>query len=374
MKAEKGARLSEDVVIIGGGIVGTSTAYYLGKAGIKSVVVERDAIGSHASGFAYGGIGSLGGPGPTLPVAREGVRLHGELSKSLPEETGIDTWYRHRPTLSLAYSDEEAEAAKDGLPWKQEQEGYSVRWVEPAEARSIEPRISPTAVGGVYAEGGAEVDPYRLVLALAQAAEKLGARVRHGRVTGLSRDGGRVRGVTLGNDEISCEQVVLAMGPWTGEASQWLDSPVPVRPLKGQILRLSAAGPPYECSIGWAGNYATSKRDGLVWAGTTEEEVGFDEDNTTEARDRIMAALLKMVPSLAEAKLVQQTACLRPLSRDGLLLLGSVPDWEGVYIATGGLRSGISLGPAMGRITADLITSGKSNIPIDAFDPGRFDE
>ena len=112
----------------------------------------------------------------------------------------------------------------------------------------------------------------------------------------------------------------------------------------------------------------------MVGAGTTEEEGGFDEDNTTEARDQIMTALLKMVPSLAEAKLVQQTACLRPLSHDGLLLLGGVPDWKGLYIATGGLRSGISLGPAMGRVTADLITLGKSNIPIDAFDPGRFKE
>ena len=221
-------------------------------------------------------------------------------------------------------------------------------------------------------EGTADVEPNRMVLALMQAAERLGAAVRYGTVTGLRREGPRVRSVVLENEEIPCRQVVLAMGPWSGEAAAWLDVPIPVRPLKGQILRLRAPGAPYRCSIGWEGNYATTKPDGLVWAGTTEEEVGFDERPTTEARDHIMAALLKMVPAMADAQLVHQTACLRPLSADGLLVLGRVPGWESVYIATGGLRSGIALGPAMGRIMADLVTKGATDIPIDAFDPGRF--
>ncbi len=363
---------SEDVVIIGGGIAGISTAYFLGKAGVKSLVVERDAVGSHASGFAYGGLGSLGGAGPTLAVAAEGVRLHREFSESLHEETGVNTEYRQRPSLSLAFTDEEARAAKHELPWKREQEGYDVRWVDRAEARSIEPRIAPAALGGLYVEGTSDVEPYRLMIALAQAAEKMKTTIRHGSVIGLLRDGDRVRGVRLEHDEVPCGRVVLAMGPWSGEASTWLGLQIPVRSLKGQILRLRAPGAPFRCSIGWGGNYATTKPDGLLWAGTTEEEVGFDESPTSEARDRIMAALLKMVPSMTEAQLVHQTACLRPLSGDGLLLLGKVPGWEGVYIATGGLRSGIVLGPAMGRIIADLITTRTTDIPIQAFDPGRF--
>jgi glycine/D-amino acid oxidase-like deaminating enzyme len=85
-----------------------------------------------------------------------------------------------------------------------------------------------------------------------------------------------------------------------------------------------------------------------------------------------MAALLKMLPSLADAQLTRQTACLRPVSSDGLLVLGEVPGWAGVYMATGAGRKGIILGPSMGRIIADLITKGVSDIPVDAFDPGRF--
>ena len=174
------------------------------------------------------------------------------------------------------------------------------------------------------------------------------------------------------NDEIACDNVVLAMGPWSGEASSWLNMPVPVTPLKGQILRLQAPGAPFACSLNWSGNYAASKPDGLLWTGTTEEEAGFDDTPTTKARDQIMASLLKMVPSMAEARLAQHTACLRPLSSDGLLLLGKAAALEGVYLATGAGRQGIMLGPAMARVTVDLITKGTTDLPIEDFDPARF--
>ena len=364
-----------DVVIVGGGLAGIATAYYLGKRGIKSVVVERDAVGSHASGFAYGGLGALDGVdvhGPTHTVALEGMRLHRELAATLPEETGINTEFRERPSLSLCFTDEEVEAAKADLPSRRQQKGYAVSWIDPEGLGSVESRVSPEALGALYVQGTADLEPYRLILAMTQAAESLGATVRHGAVTGLKRSGERVTAVVLDSGEISCDSVVLAMGPWSADASDWLGIPIDVRPLKGQILRLRAPGAPYRCSINWHGSYATTKPDGLVWAGTTEEEAGFDETPTTDARDRIMTDLLKMVPALADAQLVHQTACLRPLSSDRLLVLGKAPGWEGVYLATGAGRSGIILGPAMGRITADLVTTGATDIPIEAFDPGRF--
>ena len=367
---------SAEVVIAGGGIAGISTAYYLSQNGVKSVVVERDAVGSHASGFAYGGLGSLGGPGvpgPGLVMAIEGVRLHKQLAQDLTERTGINIEYRERPSLSLALTQEEAEEAKGSLPWLRKHPGYDVEWTDQAAVKTIEPRITDEAVGGVYVHGTADVEPYRLVLALAQAAEGSGVKIRHGRLAGLVRNGSKVEGVTLDSGAtVACKHVVLAMGPWSGEASSWLGLDIAVQPLKGQILRLRAPGPPYGCSIGWGGNYATTKPDGMVWAGTTEEEVGFDEAPTTQARDEIMASLLRVLPALQSAELVRQTACLRPLSADRLMLLGKVPGWEGVYMATGAGRQGIVLGPAMGRITADLITSGQTSIPIEAFDPARF--
>ena len=364
-----------DVVIIGGGIVGVSTAYFLGKAGVRSTIIERDSVGSHASGFAYGGVSALGGignPGPLSPIAAEGMRIHAELSTSLLEETGINTEFRYRMSLSLAFTEDEVRDGEAHVRWVDGHEGHSARWLDSAEAREIEPRISDKALGAAYIGGGADVEPYRFSLALAQAAESIGATLRHGTVASLRRESGRVKTVVLKSGEVPCDAVVLAMGPWSGLASEWLGTPINVKPLKGQIIRLRAPGPPLWCSVGWAGEYATTKPDGLVWAGTTEEDAGFDETTTTDARDSIMASLVKMLPAMADAQLVQQTACLRPMSDDGLLVLGPVPGWEGGYAATGGARTGIALGPAMGRIAADLVTTGGSDVPIDAFDPGRF--
>ena len=364
-----------DVVVIGGGIVGIATAYFLGKKGVRSLVVERDSVGSHASGFAYGGLAPLSGagiPGPAFAVADEGMRLHRELSNSLPKETGINTEFRARPSLTLAFTEQEVREAKSNLLWQERQAGYTACWAEPADARAVEPRISGEALGAVYVEGIADVEPYRFVLALAQAAEKLGVTIRHGRVASLGRDGQRVTRVVLDNDDIPCGNVVIATGPWSGESSAWLGATIDVTPLKGQILRLRATGPRFECSVGWGGNYATTKPDGLLWAGTTEEEAGFDDNPSSAGRDNVMASLLKMVPTLIDAQLVQHTACVRPMSSDGLPLLGAVPGWEGVYMATGAGRKGILLGPAMGRITADLVTGTVPDIAIDAFDPGRF--
>ncbi len=364
-----------EVVIVGGGIAGISTAYYLAKAGVASTVIEKNAIGSHASGFAYGGLGALGGPGipgPAYQLAAEGMRLHRELAADLAKSTDINIEFREWPTLSLEFSQEDAETAKDAVAWQQEQPGYSARWMDPQDVRSVDDRISDAVLGGVYVDGTLDVDPYRLMLALTQSAEAAGVTVRHGTVTGLKSRGGKVKGVVLEYEEVPAENVVLAMGPWGAEASSWIGQVTPVTPLKGQILRMRVPGPPVQVSIGWEGNYATTKPDGLLWAGTTEEEAGFDETLTTGARDSIMAKLLKMLPSLGDAQLVRQTACLRPLSADRLPILGRVPNIEGVYVATGGGRKGIVFGPAMGRTIADLITHGTSVLPIEAFSLGRF--
>jgi glycine/D-amino acid oxidase-like deaminating enzyme len=258
------------------------------------------------------------------------------------------------------------------MPWQQQQPGYTVRWLDTAEARRVEARISDETLGATLTEGGGAVEPYLLVLALTRGAERLGVTVRHGRMVGLRCDGGRVTGVVLEREVLSCATAVLALGPWSAAASDWTGVPIEVRPLKGQIIRLQAPGPPIECSVGWGHNYATTKTDGLVWAGTTEEEAGFDEESTQAARDEIGAALLKMLPAMADAQVVQQTACLRPVASDGLLVLGGVPGIDRLYVATGGARKGILYGPAMGHAIADLVLGRATRIALDQFAPGRF--
>ncbi len=363
------------IVIIGGGICGIATAYYLAREGIASTVIERDSLASHASGFAYGGLsgGIPNGPQTNYPAIAEGMRLHRELAKELPERSSVDIQFQDRPVLRIALSEDEAATGRQHLDWQQAQPGFTVRWLDGGEARRMEPRLNPATVGALHVEGSADVEPYRLTLALAEAAEKGGATIRTGRVTGLRKAGDRVQAVMLEDGEVAAEHVVLAMGPWTAEAAAWVGTPLPISPLKGQILRLRAQGEPYAISVGHGKNYAMTKpADGLVWTGTTEEEAGFDESKTTDARDRIIDSVLLMLPSLVDAELALQTACLRPVAPDGALVLGRVPSMDGVYVSSGAGRQGIMMGPAMGRIMADLIVRGKTDVPIDAYAPARF--
>ena len=121
---------SSDVVIVGGGIAGMTTAYYLAKAGVTSVVIERDAIGSHASGFAYGGLSPVSGfgiPGPLAEIAQDGMRLHRDLATSLLDETGIDADFRMRASLALAFTEADARRLQSALPWQQKQLAWKIR-------------------------------------------------------------------------------------------------------------------------------------------------------------------------------------------------------------------------------------------------------
>ena len=373
---------SADVVIVGGGLVGAATAYFLAGEGVECLVVERDGIASHASGFSYAALGTFdeaGMDGAHFDVASLGMRLHHELAESLLDETGVNVEFRERPSLSLAFDEDEVVAAqspegaeRDRRSWEVDVQGYTVQWLTTEEALQVEPRINPAVLGAVYTEGTCDVNAQRLTLALAMGAEQRGARVMRGTVTGLSREGDRVRGVTLDEGEIACDRVVVATGPWSEAASDWLGVPIRMQPWKGQILRLRLPGPPIRTSVGGGDHFASTKPDGLTWVGPTFEDAGIDETTTDWARDEIMAGVTKNVPSLAEGEVVVHTACVRPLSADRKLVLGGVPGTEGAYAATGGGRLGLMLGPAMARLTADLIAKGTTTVPLDEFDPGRF--
>jgi glycine/D-amino acid oxidase-like deaminating enzyme len=130
---------------------------------------------------------------------------------------------------------------------------------------------------------------------------------------------------------------------------------------------------PFGFSCG--GNYATTKEAGLVYLGTTEERVGFDNGTTTEARDSILRFGVGFASVLEQAELVEQTACLRPLSADGLPIIGEAPGVDGVYLATGHGRQGILMSTATGQAMADLIVDGATDcIDLAPFDPARFVE
>ena len=365
-----------DVIVVGGGIVGCATAYFLAKEGVKVTVIERGALGDCASGYSAGLLNPLDGhgiPGPLEPLAQESFRMHLHLAEEIEAETGVDPQYSILSSIWVAFNDAEADEFKGLYQIAQRLEGFPARWLDVPALRALEPRVSPKVITAMCVEGMGQVDSYHYTLALAQAAERHGAVIRHDTVRELTRSNGGVSGVLLAGEELTCGKVVLAMGPWSGQAENWLGVRIPISPLKGQILRLELGGPSLRYAFYFSGGgYVSSKPDGLIWAGTTEERVGYNDRPTPEARESILKGAMKILPCLSEARLALQTACLRPLSEDGLPIIGEVPGWNGVFMATGAGRKGILLAPAMAKATAELVTEGRTGLPIDPFSLGRF--
>ena len=356
---------SRDVVIVGGGIVACLSGYLLGRRGYKVTILEADSLGSHASGFAFGGLDPLTGiglPEPLLDFSLWCFVRHRSLARELHEATGIDVGFELRDRLNLAFNNEETKVLKDQIEWMKDVGGFTVEWVNNAEARRLEPQVSGEITGALYQRSPGALEPYRFILAAMRAAERYGVEMLQRRAIGLTSDGDRVTGVTLESGTIDAGIVVLAMGPWTGLASEWCGVDIPVTPLKGQILRLRTLHDPLKMAVNYAHSYVATKSDGLIWAGTTEEETGFDDSLNSAARDSIMADFLKMIPGMTDAELLQQTACLRPLSADGLPIVDKVTGWENLYVSTGAGRKGILWSTGMAHALFEMIDQGAVDV------------
>jgi glycine oxidase len=364
-----------EIAIIGGGAVGCATAYYLAKDGADVTLIESSAIAGAASGFAMGLLSPLSGtgiPGPLEELCREGFFMHRRLAAELREATGVDYHAEPRDSIYLASTKEEARGLADLARYSQTVDGVSTQWVDTRAILDMEPRVSPDVHGGLLVRGTWILEAYDYTMALSKAAELSGVKVTYGKVRGLKRllSGYQVQ---MDVDALEAKKVVLALGPWMSLAQRWLGMTIPIYPLKGEILRVDLPGGPMRCTIhDENGNYAGSKPDGLVWTGTTEEQVGFDDAPTGEARQRILREVSAFLPAVKEARVVKQTACLRPVSTDGLPIIGEVRDWKGVYMSTGAGRKGIILSPSMGLATAELVSKGRSRFDLDLFSPARF--
>ena len=375
-----------DVVVVGAGVVGSSVAHYLTLAGAKVRILEREAIGGGDSAHATGFLSMLGSEfsqGPSFQLALAAYDEFADLVPRLEERTGTDLLLQRRPSLRIALDEEEEALIKDQMVWQGK--SLSVRWIGGDDVRRIEPRITPRTIGAAYQDESAQLDSYRLTLALARSAEQGGADISLREVTGLLTQGDRVTGVRTTGGEHSCDMVVLAAGAWSAVFGDWLDYPVPVQPLKGERLMLRYDGPPLPVLISSPKRgHMISRLDGLLSVGSTggrdydrhEQPPGASSDRqpTEAARVELIQRAIDVVPELESTELVQHLAGTRPMSPDRKPIIGPVPGWDGVMLATGHTTKGIHLGPITGRVVADYIVRGRTEVPVDmqAFLPSRF--
>jgi len=371
-----------DVVIVGGGIIGCATAYYLSKAGASVTLLERDEVAGAASGAAAG---ILVPPPEALPsgdfgdLCRAGVDAYPSLVEALRDETGIDVQYLAPGILLTATTEQQAQVLRHACRqagavarWQQGL-GLNLEWVEGSPLRGLEPALANSVLGAAYSPQGYHVNPGFLTQALAQAAAGGGATLRQGTaVAGFLRQGSRVTAVrTSDGDTIAADHVVLAAGPWTQRLGRKLGVDVPTRPMRGQMLAYHSKAVRH---IIWGEDgYLVPKAGGFLFAGATVEDVGFRPGTTRRGLAEVRRMATAMVPALRYPEVASDWAGLRPGSPDGRPIIGRLPGKDNVFVATGHFRNGILLGPITGRLIAQLITEGKAETPLEAFSPGRFD-
>ena len=377
---------SADVVVIGAGAVGCAVAYYLAREGVNVTLLEREAIGSGASAHATGSLSLLGAefsPGASFQIARASYSEFQQIVPELESATGMDLLYQRRPSLRLALDEEEADLIKSLMVWQQPH--VKMHWIDAREVRSIEPRLSHSIIGAVYEDESAQLDSYRLNLALGRGAELKGANILHREVTGLVTSGPKISGVKTASGDIYCGAVVVAAGAWSRAFTPWLGFPVPVRPMKGERLLLNYPGEPLPVLISSPKRgHMISRTDGFTSVGSTggrdydQKELfwgeEFDRQATETARLELLRRAIDVLPDLERAELVQQLAGSRPLSPDSKPIIGPVPGHEGVFLATGHTTKGIHLAPITGRIITDYICRGSTQVvsEMGEFLPDRF--
>jgi glycine oxidase len=363
-------RIDADVVVIGGGIIGLSCGYELLRRGKRVVVLERDRTGSGAGAVAAGMLAPVSEVETEEPafvdLALESCGLYPEWVSDIEADAGIDCGYRQEGSLLLAlHRDHEVELER--LMSTQRRMGLQSELVTRGQAMEREPYIAPRVVSGLYVPGDRQVDPRRLTKALAAAIQARGGEIIEGDAAGPVIEGGRATGAATPGMEVRAEAVLVAGGVWSADVWPEAAGPLPMRPVKGQILRLR--GPQLTNHVLRTPDvYLVPRADGELVVGATSEEQGFDTTITTWAVMDLLRDAWRILPGISELELTETSAGLRPALRDHLPAIGGT-SVEGLFAATGHYRHGVLLSPVTARLLAGAM--GDDAVPV-AFDPKRL--
>ncbi len=353
-----------DVVVVGGGVIGLAVAWRAQQRGLSVAVLERGAIGAQcASGVAAGMLAPVsevefGEAGQrVLELGLRSAEMWPSFATELVQASGIEVGLRQSGTMVVARDEDEARALERQLALR-ESLGLSARRLRPSAARELEPALAPTVRLALEAPEDHSVDPRLVLAALRRACERSGVLVREQAPVAcveLDRPDGPVVGVALIDGErVSAGRVVLAAGAWSGEiAGLPAHARVPVRPVKGQILRLrDPAGPGLLGRVvRFEGGYLVPRGDGRYVLGATVEERGFEEHPTVGGVYELLRAARELVPGVLELQIEELSVGFRPSTPDNAPVIGPGAV-EGLVWATGHHRNGILLTP----LTAELAT------------------
>ena len=381
-----------DVIIIGGGIIGSSVAWQLSRRKKRVLVIERKDICSGSAGATDGVVGyHTKKPGLQLDLAVQSIEMFRTLNRDL--ETNVE--YGLEAGGMQPVEDKDQWDMLEAMAFEQRKSGVDIRMITAEEACSIEPNLNPDIYGALWSPTGGKVNPLAMTFGFARAAKRLGAvYLTETEVTQILTEGGRAVGVNTTAGEFRADCIVDAAGAWAGKVAALAGIDLPIKPRKGQLLITEPIGPflratvqcamynvikfrpetikdPTVLKIGASLSIEQQESGGLIIGGT-REFADFEEENTFEAVETMVKRAVRFFPALKDVSIIRCFSGFRPYTPDGLSMMGEVRTLPGFYMAAGHEGDGIALSPVTGRLMAELIAEGKTSYDITPFSPNRF--
>ncbi len=374
------------IAIVGGGVMGCMSALRLAQSGAEVIVLERSVPGAEASSAAAGILAPSveahhaahsAKPTATLRLGLQSRELHARLAEELRNEHGMEIGFYRCGVMRVAMNAEELADLRRHAKLLAD---VPHELLTAEETLQLEPSISPDVLGGLFVSGAAQLEPRRLLRAIAAAAERAGARFRRGALVNGIRiqedsTGQRASAVKIGSEEIEADHIIVAAGSWTHlipgvDLGIDLDR-AQIHPVRGQLAATLSRPPVFQRVIFGGSGYILTRPDGRVLCGSTEELAGYRREVTFSGALSILKNAVELAPSLADAPLLDHWSSFRPGTSDGLPLVGETA-LPGLSLAAGHFRNGILLAPMTAEVLVSSILDGEVDESAAAIDPKRF--
>jgi glycine oxidase len=363
------------VLIVGAGVIGVAVADALAQRGASVTVLDTRSPGRGASQASAGVLApytEASGKTALFELCVQSLALYDDFLGSLTARTGRDVEHVRSGTVEVALTDDEAAHLKTARAWLTEHDIAS-EWLDPQDLRMWEPSVTPSALGALAIPSQGFVNVPAMVGALAQSARLAGATfVSPAEAIEVIpfKDRAEVR---AGAERYSADHVVIAAGSWSRRVRVANVPPLPVRPIRGQLLHLRWNRGPMPTRVVWGQDcYTVPWHDGTLLVGATVEDVGFDESSTVDGVRLLTTGVSRLIPDAQYAAVADVRVGLRPATPDGLPLIGPLGSAPNVTLATGHYRNGILLTPLTARLVSAYVLDGIVDPLLAGTTPDRF--
>ena len=367
-------RGSADVIVVGGGIIGCAIARELARRGAHVRLIDGRTVGAGATQASAGMLAPYTEGherGPLFELTLRSLALYDAFIRAVEDEAAVTIDYRRCGSLEIAADDDAADALRASLARTPD---AGLEWLTRDEVRRLEPALPATIQGALHSPMHGYVAVPALTEALAWAALRHGAEIETGRhIRDIAPDGDRLAVTADEGESWTAPTVIVAAGSWTGRFESAEPAARAVRPVRGQLIRLTWNSRPLSHVLWGKDCYVVPWQDGTILVGATVEEVGFDERTTAAGVRDLLDAICELLPEAWGASFLEARAGLRPATSDGLPIIGRSAHVPGLVYATGHYRNGVLLAPLTASLVADLVLEDQEDPALAVTAPGRIE-